>query len=163
AASPAASRPRRARPPPTRSGAGAPAPRSGSPARRFLARAPPLPPRWWDRRCTSPAAWAPTATPTRTTTWCGISGAAARGPPPGPLPAARNHGGGAATGGRMYAIAGRHQWNETSGDVTDVDELDPATGAWTERAPIPVARSEIGASTLAMSDGRILVVGGSVA
>ncbi len=81
----------------------------------------------------------------------------------GPLPDARNHGGGAAAGGRMYAIAGRHQWNETSGDVADVDELDPATGAWTTRAPIPIARSEIGASTLALSDGRILVVGGSVA
>src|SRR5262249_25112639 len=49
------------------------------------------------------------------------------------------------------------------GDVTDVDAFDPASGAWTARAPIPIARSEIGAATSAMEDGRILVVGGSLA
>lgn len=80
-----------------------------------------------------------------------------------PLPDARNHGGGAASGGRFYAIAGRHQWDETAGDVATVNQFDPATGAWTNRAPIPIARSEIAASTSVMSDGRILVVGGSVA
>jgi len=79
-----------------------------------------------------------------------------------PLPDARNHGGGAAAGGLFYAIAGRHGWNESSGDVTDVDAFDPASGAWTPRAPIPSARSEIGAATSTMEDGRILVVGGSL-
>jgi N-acetylneuraminic acid mutarotase len=79
------------------------------------------------------------------------------------LPVARNHGGGAAAGGLFYAIAGRHGWNESSGDVADVDAFDPASGAWTPRAPIPIARSEIGAATLATEDGRILVVGGSLA
>jgi len=80
-----------------------------------------------------------------------------------PLPDARNHGGGAATGGLFYAIAGRHGWNESSGDVADVDAFDPASGSWTSRAPIPIARSEIPGATSAMDDGRILVVGGSVA
>jgi N-acetylneuraminic acid mutarotase len=80
-----------------------------------------------------------------------------------PLPDARNHGGGAATGGLFYAIAGRHGWNESSGDVADVDAFDPASGRWTSRAPIPVARSEIGGATSTMEDGRILVVGGSLA
>jgi hypothetical protein len=80
-----------------------------------------------------------------------------------PLPDARNHGGGAAVGGRMYAIAGRHKWDEFAGDVADVHIFDPGAGAWTNGAPIPVARSEIGAATTAMPDGRLLVVGGSVA
>jgi hypothetical protein len=79
------------------------------------------------------------------------------------LPDARNHGGGAATGGLFYAIAGRHGWNESSGDVADVDAFDPVSGSWTSRASIPVARSEIGGATSAMEDGRILVVGGSLA
>jgi hypothetical protein len=80
-----------------------------------------------------------------------------------PLPDARNHGGGAATGGLFYAIAGRHGWNESSGDVAEVDAFDSVAGSWTSRAPIPTARSEIGGATAAMEDGRILVVGGSLA
>jgi hypothetical protein len=79
-----------------------------------------------------------------------------------PLPDARNHGGGAATGGLFYAIAGRHGWNESSGDVAEVDAFDPASGSWTARAPIPIARSEIGAATSTTADGRIVVVGGSI-
>jgi hypothetical protein len=80
-----------------------------------------------------------------------------------PLPEARNHGGGAASGGLFYAIAGRHNWNESSGDVANVDAFDPASGSWTARAPIPVARSEIAAATTTTEDGRIVVVGGSTA
>jgi hypothetical protein len=79
-----------------------------------------------------------------------------------PLPNARNHGGGAATGGLFYAIAGRHGWNESSGDDAEVDAFDPVSGAWTSRAPIPIARSEIGAATSTTADGRIVVIGGSV-
>ncbi len=79
-----------------------------------------------------------------------------------PIPDSRNHGGGAATGGLFYAIAGRHGWDEVAGDVSDVDAFDPATGVWTARAPLPSARSEIGASTSTLADGRILVVGGSL-
>jgi hypothetical protein len=79
-----------------------------------------------------------------------------------PLPDARNHGGGAATGGLFYAIAGRHGWNESSGDDGEVDAFDPASEAWTSRAPIPIARSEIGAATSTTADGRIVVVGGSI-
>jgi len=80
-----------------------------------------------------------------------------------PLPVARNHGGGAATGGLFYAIAGRHGWNESSGDVADVDAFDPVSGSWASRAQIPTARSEIPGATSTMEDGRILVVGGSLA
>ncbi len=74
----------------------------------------------------------------------------------------RNHGGGAVAGGIFYAIAGRHGWDERNGNVADVEAFDPESGTWASRAPLPVGRSEIGASTFTMSDGRILVIGGSV-
>jgi N-acetylneuraminic acid mutarotase len=79
-----------------------------------------------------------------------------------PLPDPRNHGGSAAAGGLFYAVAGRHGWNELSGDVADLQAFDPASGGWTARAPIPSGRSEIAAATSTMSDGRLLVVGGSL-
>jgi len=78
------------------------------------------------------------------------------------LPDPRNHGGGAAAGGLFYAIGGRHGWNESSGDVADVDSYDPVAASWTSRAPIPIARSEIPGATSTMEDGRILVIGGSL-
>jgi len=80
-----------------------------------------------------------------------------------PLAEPRNHGGGAASGGLFFAIAGRHDWDEASGDSSAVDAFDPATGRWTARAPLPLARSEIGAATSTLPDGRLLVVGGSIA
>jgi N-acetylneuraminic acid mutarotase len=79
-----------------------------------------------------------------------------------PLPGGRNHGGGAATGGHFYAIAGRLRWDEAEGDLGEVDAFDPVTSTWSSRAPILGARSEIGASTATLTDGRVLVVGGSV-
>jgi N-acetylneuraminic acid mutarotase len=78
------------------------------------------------------------------------------------LPVPRNHGGGAASGGLAFAVAGRHGWNETEGDDGSLEAFDPKTGAWQERAPMPLPRSEIGSSTLALSDGRIVTVGGSI-
>jgi len=78
------------------------------------------------------------------------------------LPDARNHGAGAAAAGLFFAIAGRHDWDEQAGDVSDVDAFDETTGAWIPRAPIPGARSEIAAATTTLADGRILVVGGSL-
>lgn len=79
-----------------------------------------------------------------------------------PLPIARNHGGGAATGGLFFAIAGRHGWDEATGDDATLDAFNPATGTWQQRAPMPLARSEIGGSTLVLDDGRLLVLGGSI-
>lgn len=78
------------------------------------------------------------------------------------LPNARNHGGGAAAGGSFYVIAGRHDWDEQGGDVSQVDAFDATAGTWSARAPIPGARSEIAAATTVLADGRILVVGGSL-
>jgi N-acetylneuraminic acid mutarotase len=79
-----------------------------------------------------------------------------------PLAIPRNHGGGAASGGLFYAVSGRHAWDEVNGDDAALDAFDPATGAWQARAPMPLARSEIGAATLVLNDGRLLVIGGSI-
>lgn len=79
-----------------------------------------------------------------------------------PLAVPRNHGGGAASGGLFYAVAGRHAWDEVAGDEALLDAFDPATNEWEERTPMTVPRSEIGASTFVTSDGRLVVIGGSV-
>jgi hypothetical protein len=79
-----------------------------------------------------------------------------------PLTNPRNHGGGAASGGLFFAVAGRHGWDEVAGHDPALDAFDPATGSWSARAPMLTARSEIGAATVTMSDGRLLVVGGSI-
>jgi N-acetylneuraminic acid mutarotase len=79
-----------------------------------------------------------------------------------PLPVPRNHGAGAASGGVFYAIAGRHGWDELTGDEPLLDGFEPAQGAWQPRAPMPLGRSEIGAATLVLGDGRLLSVGGSI-
>jgi N-acetylneuraminic acid mutarotase len=79
-----------------------------------------------------------------------------------PLANARNHGGGAASGGLLFAVAGRHGWDEIEGDDPAVDAFDPVSGSWSARAAMPLARSEIGAATVTMPDGRLLVVGGSI-
>ena len=79
-----------------------------------------------------------------------------------PLANPRNHGGGAAARGLFFAVSGRHGWDEVGGDDPALDAFDPATDSWTSRAPMPVPRSEIGAATVTMSDGRLLIVGGSI-
>ncbi len=79
-----------------------------------------------------------------------------------PLPVPRNHGGGAASNGQLFAVAGRHGWDEVTGDEPLLDAFDPAQAAWRARAPMPLGRSEIGASTLTLADGRLLTVGGSI-
>lgn len=80
-----------------------------------------------------------------------------------PMPNPRNHGGGAASSGLLFAVAGRHGWDEIAGHDSELDAFDPKTDSWATRAPIPIARSEIGAATVTMEDGRVLVVGGSIA
>jgi N-acetylneuraminic acid mutarotase len=82
--------------------------------------------------------------------------------PASPLPNPRNHGGGAASGGSFFAVAGRHGWDEVDGHVPTLDAFDPATDTWHSRAPMPLGRSEIGASTLVLADGRLVTIGGSV-
>ncbi|MBI4331517.1 MAG: kelch-like protein [Chloroflexi bacterium] len=59
------------------------------------------------------------------------------------LPTQRNHIAGAAIGGWVYVVGGRFGGGFNS-DVTDVLEMyDPATNAWTRKAPMPTKRGGI--------------------
>jgi hypothetical protein len=78
------------------------------------------------------------------------------------MPNPRNHLGGVAVGPRIYAIAGRHGWDEKAGDQVTVDVFDSTASSWSALADIPLARSEIAAATFTYGN-RIVVVGGSIA
>lgn len=77
-----------------------------------------------------------------------------------PLPNARNHLGGAAFGGTFWAIGGRHGWDEHDGHQVSTHEYNPSLDLWIERAPLPLGRSEIGASTFELGGG-LVTIGGS--
>lgn len=76
-----------------------------------------------------------------------------------PLPNPRNHLGGAALGGRVYAVGGQHLGDEDRGNQADVHVYDPAEDSWREVAPLPRARGHIHTSTLE-KEGRLVVLGG---
>jgi N-acetylneuraminic acid mutarotase len=77
------------------------------------------------------------------------------------VPNPRNHLAGATVGGLIYAIGGRHGWDEQTGNQDTVNAFDPSTQQWTTLAPLPLARSEINASTFT-SGQQIIVAGGSI-
>lgn len=79
--------------------------------------------------------------------------------PDAPLPNPRNHLGAVALAGRIYAIGGQHQGNETSGNQTSVERYDTATKRWATLAPLPSPRGHV-SSSLVVRGGRIVVVGG---
>lgn len=79
------------------------------------------------------------------------------------LPDPRNHGGSAVVDGKLYALAGRHMWDENAGHTTSLHVFDPARDAWQPLAAMPGARSEISAATFTTRDGQIITVGGSTA
>ena len=72
------------------------------------------------------------------------------------LPQPNNHGMAASVNGRVYLIGGQTTADDPS-FVDTVYELDPATGAWVEKARMPTARS---AGVAIVHDGRIYVAGG---
>ena len=72
---------------------------------------------------------------------------------PGPTP--REHLAAVAARGLVHALAGRTAGLDTN--VRTVEALDPRTGRWRRRPPVPVARGGTGAAVLA---GRIVSVGG---
>ena len=78
-----------------------------------------------------------------------------------PLPNPRNHLGGVALNGKVYALGGQHDALEASTNQTQVDVYDPATNTWSRAADLPAGRGHISASTIVLN-GRILVVGGTV-
>jgi hypothetical protein len=78
------------------------------------------------------------------------------------LPLPNNHGMAAAVNGRIYLIGGQTLADDPPGTVSYVNtvyELDPATGEWVTKAPMPTARSSGVAIVL---NGKIYVAGGRV-
>jgi N-acetylneuraminic acid mutarotase len=76
------------------------------------------------------------------------------------LPLANNHGMAASVNGKIYLIGGQltdDQQGESA--VATVYELDPAVGAWVQKAPMPTARS---GGVAVAHDGKIYVAGGRV-
>jgi N-acetylneuraminic acid mutarotase len=71
------------------------------------------------------------------------------------LPAARDHGVGVAVGTVFLAIGGRD--GAISAHTRRVDAFDPATSAWTARAPMPTSRAGFAA---AVARDRVAVAGG---
>ena len=74
-----------------------------------------------------------------------------------PLPQPNNHGMAAGVNGRVYLIGGQTSDISEVGHVNTVYELDPAKGAWVEKAPMPTARS---GGVAIVHDGRIYVAAG---
>jgi N-acetylneuraminic acid mutarotase len=77
-----------------------------------------------------------------------------------PLPVARNHVGGVALGGKIYAVGGQQGQNDDSVFRSELDAYDPAADAWTTLAPLPnPPRSHITNGTTVWN-GQILTFGG---
>jgi hypothetical protein len=76
------------------------------------------------------------------------------------LPQPNNHGMAAAVNGKIYLIGGQLTSDqEGASAVQTVYELDPAMGAWVEKARMPTARS---GGVAVAHDGKIYVAGGRV-
>lgn len=78
-----------------------------------------------------------------------------------PLPVPRNHLGGAAAGGKVYAVAGQTGQDAAGTYRAQVHAYDPATDTWSAVASMPRGQSHNNASTFTL-DGRVLVIGGEV-
>ena len=76
-----------------------------------------------------------------------------------PMPNPRNHITGVALNGKAYAIGGQHLGDEEEGNQRSVQAFDPATGQWTEAAPLPLPLSHTESSSF-VRGGRIVVIGG---
>jgi hypothetical protein len=73
------------------------------------------------------------------------------------LPQPNNHGMAASVNGKIYLIGGQTSDVSEIGHVNTVYELDPATGTWVAKAPMPTARSS---GVAVVHDGKIYVAGG---
>jgi len=76
-----------------------------------------------------------------------------------PMPNPRNHMGGVALNGKLYAIGGQHQGLQSTAPQNEVDVYDPATNTWTQAAPMPRPIGHITANVF-VRNGHIDVVSG---
>lgn len=79
-----------------------------------------------------------------------------------PVKYARSHLGTLALNGKIYAIGGQTCFDECLITQPYVETFDPSLGIWEDVAPLPQARSHIGAATFVVND-RIIVLGGEIA
>ena len=73
---------------------------------------------------------------------------------------ARDNPGGAAIDGQVYIFGGRTRLasgSTVNGALNTVESLDPSTGFWTARAPMPTGRRTMGSAVV---DGRAILLGG---
>src|SRR5438270_878894 len=76
-----------------------------------------------------------------------------------PMPNPRNHMGGVALNGKIYAIGGQHKGQQSTAPQDEVDVYDPATNTWTQAAPMPRPIGHVTANVF-VRNGRIVVVSG---
>ncbi len=76
-----------------------------------------------------------------------------------PLPAPTNHLGGTALNGKLYVMGGQLLGDESFGNQSTLFEYDPATDAWTTRAPMPRPLGHLTSSVFPLNN-RLVVVGG---
>jgi N-acetylneuraminic acid mutarotase len=76
-----------------------------------------------------------------------------------PMPNPRNHMGGIALNGKIYAIGGQHKGLQDTEPQAEMDVYDPATNTWTQAAPMPRPIGHITANVF-VRNGRIVVVSG---
>ncbi|ACB75127.1 Kelch repeat-containing protein [Opitutus terrae] len=76
------------------------------------------------------------------------------------IPTARLAAGAVACNGELYVIGGCVVRDRAAHPIAAVEVFSPATGTWTTKAPLPTPRSNFG---VAVADGRIFVIGGTLA
>ena len=76
-----------------------------------------------------------------------------------PMPNPRNHMGGTALNGKIYAIGGQLKGGQSTAPQDEVDVYDPATNTWTQAAPMPRPISHITANVF-VRNGHVVVVSG---
>lgn len=76
-----------------------------------------------------------------------------------PMPNPRNHMGGVALNGKLYAIGGQHLGDEKTGAQSEVDVYDAATNSWTQAAPMPRPIGHLTANVF-VRNGRIVITSG---
>jgi N-acetylneuraminic acid mutarotase len=76
------------------------------------------------------------------------------------LPTPRNHFGFATVGGKIYVFGGQTGLENDSVNLGSVHVLDPQTGAWSARSPMPRPYSHFTFSTDVYQDRYILAIGG---
>ena len=76
-----------------------------------------------------------------------------------PMPTPRNHLGGCAVGGIVYAVGGQNLHDEQAGNLANVDAYDPERDEWQSATSLPIPMGHLTSNTLEYR-GRVLVISG---